>query len=44
MKVLLDTSVFVVALLETHSFHEPAFNWLEKVRDRSHEDVAYHRP
>ncbi len=40
MKVLLDTSVLVAALLETHSFHEPAFHWLEKVRDKSHEGVV----
>ena len=40
MKILLDTSVLVAALLETHSFHESAFNWLEKVRDNSHEAVV----
>jgi len=40
MKVLFDTSVLVAALIETHPFHEPAFNRLEKVSDKSHTGVV----
>jgi predicted nucleic acid-binding protein len=39
MRVLLDTSILVAALIETHTFHELAFNWLEKAKDKSYEGV-----
>jgi predicted nucleic acid-binding protein len=32
MKVLLDTSVLVAALVETHPAHSRAFTWLSKAR------------
>ena len=40
MRILLDTSILVAALIETHTFHELAFNWLEKAKDKSYEGVV----
>ena len=34
MKVLLDTSVLVAALIETHPRHSRAFTWLHKAQQR----------
>ncbi len=36
MKILLDTSILVAALVETHPAHALAFDWLEKVRNKVH--------
>ncbi len=35
MKILLDTSVLVAALVESHLDHVTAFPWLEKARSKS---------
>jgi len=37
MKILLDTSVLVAALIETHPSHQSAFRWLEQINDKTHE-------
>jgi len=33
MKVLLDTSVLVAAMVETHPMHERALPWLQRIKD-----------
>lgn len=33
MKVLLDTSVLVAAMVETHPMHECALHWLQRIKD-----------
>ncbi len=33
MKVLLDTSVLVAAMVEAHPMHERALPWLQRIRD-----------
>lgn len=39
MKVLLDTSVLVAALVDSHTHHERALPWLESVRHQQTEAV-----
>lgn len=36
MRVLLDTSTLIAALIETHPFHKPAFKCLEKVGQKNY--------
>ncbi|MBM3234919.1 type II toxin-antitoxin system VapC family toxin [Candidatus Poribacteria bacterium] len=33
MKMLLDTSVLVAAMVESHPMHERAFPWLQRIKD-----------
>jgi predicted nucleic acid-binding protein len=43
MRVLLDTSLLVAAMLEAHPVHEKALPWLQRVKDGTHEGfVAAH--
>jgi predicted nucleic acid-binding protein len=43
MKVLLDTSVLVAAMIESHERHAEALPWLQKVKDKELEGaVAAH--
>jgi len=43
MRVLLDTSLLVAAMVEAHPVHENALPWLQKVKERTHEGfVAAH--
>ena len=37
MKILLDTSVLVAAMVESHPEHERAFPWLKRIVDRTDE-------
>ena len=40
MKVLLDTSVLVAAMLETHPDHQVALSCLQQVRDGTHQGLV----
>ncbi len=43
MKVLLDTSLLVAAMVEAHPMHESALLWLQRVKDGTHKGyVAAH--
>jgi predicted nucleic acid-binding protein len=43
MRVLLDTSVHVAAMVEAHPLHDNALPWLQRVKIRMHEGfVAAH--
>ena len=43
MKVLLDTSLLVAAMIEVHPVHSNALPWLQRVKDGTHEGfVAAH--
>lgn len=35
MKVLLDTSVLVAAMISDHAFHESSHHWLSRAKDKA---------
>jgi predicted nucleic acid-binding protein len=39
VKLLLDTSVLVAAMVETHPDHEVALPWLQQIKDGTHEGL-----
>ena len=40
MKILLDTSVLVAAMVESHPAHQRALSWLQKIGDPTHEGLV----
>jgi len=40
MKILLDTSVLVAALVQKHPDHSVAFSWLQKAKDKAFTDIV----